>query len=73
LALHPRELKLGEALVRLKIIDEMQLASAVASADQWGRRLTEPLLRRRLEREAAVVDAISSLRAKMQRQPRGGS
>ncbi len=61
MALHPRELKLGEALVRLKVIDELQLASAVASADQWGQRLTEALLRLRLAREISLVEAISAL------------
>lgn len=61
MALHPRELKLGEALVRLKVIDELQLASALASADQWGQRLTESLLRLRLAGELPLVDAIASI------------
>ncbi len=47
MALHPRELKLGEALVRLKLIDE-QFAPAVASAGESGQRLNDSLLRLRL-------------------------
>ena len=59
MAPHPRDRKPGDALVRLEVIDELQLASAVAGADQWGQRLTEALLRLRLACEASLVDAVA--------------
>lgn len=61
LALSPREQKLGKTLVSLRVIDDMQLQSALANADQWGQRLTQSILQMRLASEDALTNAIARI------------
>jgi hypothetical protein len=58
--LHPRVAKLGQVLVRAQVIDQTQLTSALAQAEQWGARLGKVVVEMRLAKESAVVDAIAS-------------
>ena len=54
-----RTARLGQALVKAGVIDELQLKSALANADQWGTRLGKTLVRMRLVHETQVVKALS--------------
>jgi hypothetical protein len=44
----------------LKIIDPLQLKSALSSMEQWGHRLPQALLHLRMVRESALVDAMAT-------------
>ena len=56
-----REQKLGHELVRRGVLDDVQLSSALASAEQWGQRLTQAILHLRLTRETVLVDALAEI------------
>ncbi|HEX8441219.1 MAG TPA: hypothetical protein VF697_39410, partial [Archangium sp.] len=51
--------RIGEVLVKARIIDEMQLRSALAQHDQWGGRLTRIISDMGIVTEDAMTQAIS--------------
>lgn len=51
--------RIGEILVKAKVIDDLQLRSALAHVDQWGGRLTLAVLDMNLANEDKVVTAIA--------------
>ncbi|MGI5864660.1 MAG: hypothetical protein ACOX6T_21790 [Myxococcales bacterium] len=51
--------RIGEILVRAKLIDELQLRSALADQQQWGGRLAKIVVEKRFAKESAVIDALS--------------
>lgn len=51
--------RIGELLVRARVIDELQLRSAMAQVDQWGGRVSRMVVEMGLAAEDAVVQAIA--------------
>jgi hypothetical protein len=51
--------RIGEILVKARVIDELQLRSALAQHDQWGGRLARIIVDMGLATEETVVQAIS--------------
>ncbi len=51
--------RIGEILVKARVIDEMQLRSALSQHDQWGGRLTRIISDMGLATEDTLVQAIS--------------
>lgn len=51
--------RIGEILVKARVIDEMQLRSALAQHDQWGGRLSRIITDMGLAREDTLTEAIS--------------
>jgi hypothetical protein len=51
--------KIGEILVRSKLIDQLQLRSALAHQQQWGGRIARIVVEKRFAKEPAVVEALS--------------
>ncbi len=51
--------RIGEVLVKARVIDEMQLRSALAQHDQWGGRLTRIISDMGIVTEDAMTQAIS--------------
>lgn len=51
--------RIGEILVKARVIDEMQLRSALAQHDQWGGRLSRIITDMGLAREDTITEAIS--------------
>src|SRR5437773_2732302 len=51
--------RIGELLVKARVIDEMQLRSAQARQDQWGGRIPKIIAEMRLATDDAIVAAIS--------------
>jgi len=51
--------RIADVLVRAKLIDELQLRSALAHQQQWGGRLPHIVVEKRFSREEKVVDAIA--------------
>ena len=51
--------RIGEILVRAKIIDPLQLRSALANQQQWGGRLAKIVVELRFAGEPAVIEALS--------------
>lgn len=55
----PRATRVGELLVRAKLIDELQLRSALAQHDVWGGRLANVVAEMGLATEESVVDTLA--------------
>lgn len=51
--------RIGEILVKARVIDEMQLRSALAQHDQWGGRLSRIITDMGLAREDTITEAIA--------------
>ncbi len=51
--------RIGEILVKARVIDELQLRSALAQLDQWGGRLSRILVEMRLASPDVITEAIS--------------
>jgi hypothetical protein len=51
--------RIGEILVKARVIDEMQLRSALAQHDQWGGRLSRIITDMGLAREDTLTEAIA--------------
>jgi hypothetical protein len=51
--------RIGEILVKARVIDELQLRSALAQLDQWGGRLSRIVVDMRLASPDVVTEAIS--------------
>ncbi|MHB8875610.1 MAG: GspE/PulE/PilB domain-containing protein [Myxococcaceae bacterium] len=51
--------RLGEILVKAKIIDELQLRSALARQDQWGGRITTTIVEMGFQDEDTVYSALA--------------
>ncbi|HYO58011.1 hypothetical protein [Archangium sp.] len=51
--------RIGEILVKARVIDEMQLRSALAQHDQWGGRLSRIIADMGLAAEDTITDAIA--------------
>lgn len=51
--------RIGEILVKARVIDEMQLRSALAQHDQWGGRLSRIISDMGLAREDTITEAIA--------------
>lgn len=51
--------RIGEILLRAKVIDELQLRSALSHQEQWGGRLAKIVVERRLATEEQVTQALS--------------
>ena len=51
--------RIGEILVRAKLIDQLQLRSALADQQQWGGRLAKIVVEKRFAKESAVIDVLS--------------
>ncbi|REG20692.1 type II secretion system (T2SS) protein E [Archangium gephyra] len=51
--------RIGEILVKARVIDEMQLRSALAQHDQWGGRLSRIITDMGLAKEDTITEAIS--------------
>lgn len=51
--------RIGDILVKARVIDELQLRSALAQLDQWGGRLSRVLLDMGLANEDTLTNAIS--------------
>lgn len=51
--------RIGDILVKARVIDELQLRSALAQLDQWGGRLSRVLLDMGLANEDILINAIS--------------
>jgi type II secretion system (T2SS) protein E len=58
MAAPPRN-RIGELLVKARVIDELQLRSALAQHDQWGGRLSRVITDMKLAREEVVINAIA--------------
>ncbi len=52
--------RLGDALVKAAVIDELQLRSALSKQSQWGGRLAKHVVEMGFATEAAVVDALAA-------------
>lgn len=52
--------RIAEILIRAKLIDELQLRSALAHQQQWGGRLSHIVVEKRFAREDLVLEAIAS-------------
>lgn len=52
--------RIAEILHRAKLIDDLQLRSAMAHQTQWGGRLSHIVVEKRFAREEAVIDAIAN-------------
>ncbi len=50
--------RIGDILVKARVIDELQLRSALAKLDQWGGRLTRILMEMGLANEETIISAI---------------
>jgi len=55
----PPRNRIGELLVKAKVIDELQLRSALARHDQWGGRLSRVITDMGLAKEETVLAAIA--------------
>lgn len=51
--------RIGDVLLRAKVVDELQLRSALAQQQRWGGRLGKVLVEMRLAKESAIVEALS--------------
>jgi len=51
--------RIGEILVKARVIDEMQLRSALAQHDQWGGRLTRIIADMGIAKEDTLTEAIA--------------
>src|SRR4051812_38027466 len=51
--------RLGDILVKAKVLDELQLRSALATYDQWGGRLGKVISEMGLADEETIADAVS--------------
>jgi hypothetical protein len=51
--------RIGEILVRAKILDQLQLRSALAHQQQWGGRLAHVVAEKHFAKESVIVDALS--------------
>src|SRR4051812_37963226 len=58
MAAPPRN-RIGELLVKARIIDELQLRSALARHDQWGGRLSRVITDMGIANEETVIKAIA--------------
>lgn len=56
----PQRNRLGEILVKAKVIDDLQLRSALAHVDQWGGRFTAAIVDLNLADEERATEAIAS-------------
>lgn len=54
----PSRNRIGEILVKARVIDDLQLRSALASQDQWGGRLSRILTELGLATEDTITEAI---------------
>ncbi|MBU8896284.1 general secretion pathway protein GspE [Corallococcus sp. H22C18031201] len=54
----PSRNRIGDILVKARVIDELQLRSALASLDQWGGRLSRTIADLGLATEDVIIDAI---------------
>ncbi len=59
MAVSGRNTKLGQALVKAGVIDEMQMRAALGNTEQWGFRLGKTLVRMRFVHEEQVAKAIA--------------
>ena len=55
----PQRNRIGELLVKARVIDELQLRSALARHDQWGGRLSRVVTEMGLATEETVLSAIA--------------
>jgi hypothetical protein len=55
----PQRNRIGELLVKARVIDELQLRSALARHDQWGGRLSRVITDMGLASEETVLNAIA--------------
>ncbi|MFN7134349.1 MAG: hypothetical protein ACK4N5_19880, partial [Myxococcales bacterium] len=55
----PTTSRIADILLRAKLVDQLQMRSALAHQEQWGGRLAHIVVEKRFTREADVVDAIS--------------
>jgi hypothetical protein len=55
----PQRNRIGELLVKARVIDELQLRSALARHDQWGGRLSRVITDMGLATEETVLNAIA--------------
>jgi hypothetical protein len=55
----PQRNRIGEILVKARVIDELQLRSALARHDQWGGRLSRVIIEMGLAKEEVVVSTIA--------------
>lgn len=55
----PPRNRIGELLVKARVIDELQLRSALARHDQWGGRLSRVITDMGLAKEETVLNAIA--------------
>ena len=51
--------KIADILLRAKVVDDLQMRSALAHQQQWGSRLGKVIVEKRFAKEGAVVDAIA--------------
>jgi hypothetical protein len=58
MAAPPRN-RIGELLVKARVIDELQLRSALARHDQWGGRLSRVIVEMGLAKEEVIISAIA--------------
>src|SRR3954451_23200954 len=58
MAAPPRN-RIGELLVKARVIDELQLRSALARHDQWGGRLSRVITDMGIAKEEVVISAIA--------------
>ena len=58
MAAPPRN-RIGELLVKARVIDELQLRSALARHDQWGGRLSRVITDMGIAKEETVINAIA--------------
>lgn len=54
----PSRNRIGEILVKARVIDDLQLRSALATLDQWGGRLSRVLMEQGLASEDTIAEAI---------------
>jgi hypothetical protein len=55
----PPRNRIGELLVKARVIDELQLRSALARHDQWGGRLSRVITDMGIAKEETVINAIA--------------
>lgn len=56
---NPRSQKIGDFLVKAKVIDDLQLRSALAQHEQWGGRLAHVVAEMGLAQEERIVETLA--------------